>query len=197
MMTSSNGNMFRVTGPLRGKFTGHFDIFYDLRLNNWLSKQSRWWWYQTPSRSLWRHSNVDNRAYPPGVKLISLKLPEPIITGKPYSMKFQLKYQTFHFFSIKNIQAAIRDTVAGPFSSPYAHSISYLLQFETRPWAGEEELMCWILKLSKYQNILLLRLRKGLWMVQIIPNMCLDWPVYPVVTAVITYHISWFYCLAA
>ena len=23
MMTSSNGNIFRVTGPLRGEFTGH------------------------------------------------------------------------------------------------------------------------------------------------------------------------------
>ena len=45
MMTSSNGNIFRVTGPLCGEFTGHgefhaqrpvtqsFDVFFDLRLN--------------------------------------------------------------------------------------------------------------------------------------------------------------------
>ena len=45
MMTSSNGNIFRVTGPLCGEFTGHrpvtqsFDVFFDLCLNKRLSKQ--------------------------------------------------------------------------------------------------------------------------------------------------------------
>ena len=46
MMTSSNGNIFRVTGPLCGEFTGHptqrpvtriFDVFFDLWLNKRLS----------------------------------------------------------------------------------------------------------------------------------------------------------------
>ena len=45
-MTSSNENIFRVTGPLYGEFTGHrpvtrsFDISFDLRLNKRLSNQS-------------------------------------------------------------------------------------------------------------------------------------------------------------
>ena len=51
MMTSSNGNIFRVTGPLCGEFTGpgefpaqrpvtrSFDVSFDLRLNKRLSKQ--------------------------------------------------------------------------------------------------------------------------------------------------------------
>ena len=52
MMTSSNGNIFGITGPLCGEFTGHrgelpshspvtrsFDVFFDLRLNNRSSKQ--------------------------------------------------------------------------------------------------------------------------------------------------------------
>ena len=51
MMTSSNGNIFRVTGPLYGEFTGPgefpaqrpvtriFDVFFDLCLNKQLSKQ--------------------------------------------------------------------------------------------------------------------------------------------------------------
>ena len=50
MMTSSNGNIFRVTGPLCGEFTGpgefpaqrpvtrSFDVFFDLRPNKRLSK---------------------------------------------------------------------------------------------------------------------------------------------------------------
>ena len=64
MMTSSNGNIFRVTGPLcewipsQRPVTPRFDVFFDLRLNKQLSKQSRGWWFETPSRSLWRHSNV-------------------------------------------------------------------------------------------------------------------------------------------
>ena len=66
MMTSSNGNIYRVTGHLCGEFTGHRWIprtkasdaelwCFDLRLNERLSKQ---WWFATPSRPLWRHSNV-------------------------------------------------------------------------------------------------------------------------------------------
>ena len=70
MMTSSNGNIFRVTGPLCGEFTGpaefptqrpvtrSFDVFFDLRLNKRLSKQPWGWWFETPSWSLWRQCNV-------------------------------------------------------------------------------------------------------------------------------------------
>ena len=65
MMTSSNGIIFCVTGHLCGELTGHrwrpvtrsFDVFFDLRLNERLNKQSWGWWFQTPSRPLWRHSN--------------------------------------------------------------------------------------------------------------------------------------------
>ena len=65
-MTSSNGSIFRVTGPLCGEFTGEFsqrpvtrslDVFFDLRLNKRLSKQSRPRWFETPSLSLWYHCN--------------------------------------------------------------------------------------------------------------------------------------------
>ena len=59
IMTSSNGNIFRVTGHLCGGFTGlrwfprtkasdtEFDVFFDLRLNKRLSKQSWGWWFET------------------------------------------------------------------------------------------------------------------------------------------------------
>ena len=69
MMTSSNGNIFRVTGHLCGEFTGpgefpaqrpvtrSFDVFFDLHPNKRLSKQWWGWWFETPSRPLWRHSN--------------------------------------------------------------------------------------------------------------------------------------------
>ena len=61
MMTSSNGNIVRVTGP--GEFpaqrpvTRSFGVFFDLRPNKRLSKQSRGWWEERPSHPLWRHHN--------------------------------------------------------------------------------------------------------------------------------------------
>ena len=70
MMTSSNGNIFRVTCHLCGEFAGprlnsqHTGqwrgtlIFSLICPNKRLSKQ--WWglWFETPSSSLWRHCNV-------------------------------------------------------------------------------------------------------------------------------------------
>ena len=49
-----------VTGefPTQRPDTRSFDVFFDLRLNKRLRKQSWGWWCETPSRSLWRHYNV-------------------------------------------------------------------------------------------------------------------------------------------
>ena len=79
MMTSSNGNIFRVTSPLWGESTGQrwipltkasdSELWYFLRLNKWLSKQSIRRWFETPSCSLWwRHCNCNK------IWLISLTL---------------------------------------------------------------------------------------------------------------------------
>ena len=47
-----------MNSPAQGPVTRSFDVFSDLHLNNRLSKQSWGWWFETPSRPLWRHSNV-------------------------------------------------------------------------------------------------------------------------------------------
>ena len=66
MITSSNGNFFRVTGhlcagpgefPTQRPVTWSFDVFFDLPLNKRLSKQSWGWWFETLSHLLWRHRN--------------------------------------------------------------------------------------------------------------------------------------------
>ena len=46
-----------VTGeiPSERPVTRSFDVFFDLRLNKRLSKQSWGWWFETPSPSLSRH----------------------------------------------------------------------------------------------------------------------------------------------
>ena len=58
------------TDPLCGEFTSNrwiptqrpvtrsFDVFFGVRLNKRLSKQSWSWWFETPSRSLWHHCYV-------------------------------------------------------------------------------------------------------------------------------------------
>ena len=49
------------TSPVPGEFpaqrpvTRTFDVFFDLRLNKRLSKQSEDWCFKTLSRPLWRH----------------------------------------------------------------------------------------------------------------------------------------------
>ena len=60
MMTSSNGYIFCVTdpscenSPVNGEFpsqrplTRSFDVFFDLRLDKGLSKQSWGWWFEKP-----------------------------------------------------------------------------------------------------------------------------------------------------
>ena len=62
-------NHFHVTGPSWGESTGHcwipsqrpvtrsFAVFFNLRLNKRLNKQSRRWWFGMPLHSLWRHCN--------------------------------------------------------------------------------------------------------------------------------------------
>ena len=67
MMTSSNGNISASlalcagNSPVTGEFpsqrpvTRSFDVFFDLRLNKRLSKQSWGCWFKTSLRSLWHH----------------------------------------------------------------------------------------------------------------------------------------------
>ena len=73
MMTSWNGKIFHATGPMCGEFTGDqwnstqrpvtqsFGVFFDLRLNKRLSKQSLGWWFEMPSGSLWCQCGKDSR----------------------------------------------------------------------------------------------------------------------------------------
>ena len=43
--------------PAQRPVTRSFDVFFDLRLNKRLTTQSSGWWFETLSRSLWRHRN--------------------------------------------------------------------------------------------------------------------------------------------
>ena len=69
MMPSSNGNIFRITGHLSGEFAGHRWIprekarDAELWCFLWSTPEltvEQTWWFETPSRPLWRHCNVSN-----------------------------------------------------------------------------------------------------------------------------------------
>ena len=44
--------------PTQRSVTRSFDVFFDMRLNRRLSKQSWGWWFETLSRPFWRQCNV-------------------------------------------------------------------------------------------------------------------------------------------
>ena len=70
-MTSSDGNIFRVTGPLWGNspvtdgfpsqrlVTRSFDVFFDVNMDKRSNKQSIPRKFETPRCSLWRRCNVN------------------------------------------------------------------------------------------------------------------------------------------
>ena len=43
--------------PSQRPVTRSFDVFFDVRPDEWLSKHTRCWWFETPWCSLWRHCN--------------------------------------------------------------------------------------------------------------------------------------------
>ena len=83
LMTSSNGNIFLVTGPCEGNSHKHrwftltnwpvtqsFDVFLDLRLNKQLCKHSRCRWFETPSCLLWRWAIGESCCSSAGVVIV-------------------------------------------------------------------------------------------------------------------------------
>ena len=49
--------------PTQRPVTRSFDVFFDLRPNKRLSKQTWGWWFETLSCSLWRHCNGYNESH--------------------------------------------------------------------------------------------------------------------------------------
>ena len=54
--------------PTQRPVTRRFDVYFDLRPNKRLCKQSWGWWFETPSCPLWRHRN--------GMRLFRINFPE-------------------------------------------------------------------------------------------------------------------------
>ena len=85
-----------VTGefPAQRPVTRSFDVFFDLSLNKRLSKQPCDWWFETPSRPLWRHSNGPTQPWRtlliPWLVYIALALYDDKSTGSNHD-DYQMK----------------------------------------------------------------------------------------------------------
>ena len=106
MMTSSNGKILAfcawnspITGefPLQRPVTWSFDIFFDLSLNKRLSKQSWGLWFETRSRSWWRHCNEMTSTTQRRCKA-AIWITQAIFPG--WGMFFENKLQWKHDYSI-------------------------------------------------------------------------------------------------
>ena len=58
-----------VEFPSQRPVMQNFDVFFDLRLNKCLRKQSWCWWFEMPSSWLWCHCNLWYRVYQCHVEL--------------------------------------------------------------------------------------------------------------------------------
>ena len=86
LMTSSNENISALlaicagNSPVTGEFpaqrpvTRSFDVFFDLCLNKWFSKHWWGWWFETPSRPIWRDCNVSHSDYAYAVRTFQVCL---------------------------------------------------------------------------------------------------------------------------
>ena len=102
MMTSSNGSIFRVAGPLCGEFTGHrrtplkkasdaelLCFLWSLWKSGWVNNRDAAWWFETPSCSLWRQCNVNVEQIMTSCHGIVFHITDPLCDGKlPFGCLF-------------------------------------------------------------------------------------------------------------
>ena len=132
--------------PVPGEFPAQrpvarsFDVFFDLRLNKRLSKQSWGWWFEMLSCPLWRHCNVMTMTHksstamvltgPSLVQIMACRLAD----AKPLS-KPKLKWSNSYIFIHENACENVVWKIAAILSQP---------QYVSNHPGGTNELKQWI-----------------------------------------------------
>ena len=83
--------------PAQRPVTRSFDVFFDLRPNKRLSKQWWGWWFDTPSRPLWRQCNE-----PSGHHVIKWKAPLLMTTAWLLQMQNKKKHSQSIFNDVND-----------------------------------------------------------------------------------------------
>ena len=79
--------------PTQRPVTRSFDVYFDLRLNKRLCKQSCGWWFETLLCPLWRHSNEKRRSR----ALFLLQSQYHVCSDLKYEHPFNLVFETLHW----------------------------------------------------------------------------------------------------
>ena len=140
--------------PVIGEFssqrpvTRSFEGFFDLRLNKRLSKQSRRRWFETPSPSLWRHSNHYNDVIMGAIasQITSLT----IVYSTVYSDADQRKHQSSASL------AFVRGIHRGPVNSPHKWPVTRKMFPFDDVFMIHRLSSCWGLDVIRWKRILFL-----------------------------------------
>ena len=108
-----------MTNYAQRPVTRSFDIFFDLRLNKRLSKQSWGWWFEKPASSSWRHGNDTGILSPDNACDATLSAMVRHITDKSFFVQ-----QLINSHKKENIRgihccALVRGNILWPMESPY------------------------------------------------------------------------------
>ena len=91
--------------PTQRPVTRSFDVYFDLRPNKQLSKQSLGWWFETLSPPLWRHRNVQKLAPWPPFQVMLIRL---------HTCISQPKLTICCFFSFWNVRIYSNESLVIP-----------------------------------------------------------------------------------
>ena len=86
--------------PAQRPVTRSFDVFFDPRPNKRFSKQRRGWWFETQSRSLWRHRNENVSRVCDSFRMYSLLIPLPLKSSR--LVEDRIKYFGFQVASVRH-----------------------------------------------------------------------------------------------
>ena len=84
--------------PTQRPVTQSFDVFFDLSLNERLSKQSWGWWFQMPSCPLWHHDNASH---------VSFYTPRNKVRGGVYWNNSKLEWGFLNLHSLISLLSTV------------------------------------------------------------------------------------------
>ena len=134
--------------PVPGEFTAqrpvtrNFDVFFYLRPNKRLSKQWWGWWFETPSRPLWRHCNdlsnwkgknqcrASHEAHPKVPRFITVDVIKFFVNGAEQSFREQnLSVFAFQLFLVLWANLFLYECKWKPLKVSYSHTATLHVYF--------------------------------------------------------------------
>ena len=109
-----------VDSAHEGPVTQSFDVFFDMCLNKWLSKQSRRRWFETPSRSLW-HFQLNNHPIRPPNRQVPRSPTKPVTLT--LTCNLEKCYPLRSSFGMYNLERRLRYLHLLTSHCPFLHNL--------------------------------------------------------------------------